>query len=244
MTLLLLAGTGEARTIAEALADAKIPAVASLAGATRQPAELAISTRIGGYGDAAGFRNYLSEAGISALLDATHPFAVRMSRRSLSVATELGLPYAQYLRPAWHPGPGDDWRMLGAEHEAAVHIPKGTTVFLATGRQTLDHFANLMGRRLICRQIDPPGRPFPFPGGEFRIGRPPFSIEEEVALFRELGVDWLVVKNAGGEASRSKLDAARQLGIPVAMIRRPEALDCHRLESVESAMEWVRGLSW
>lgn len=244
MTLLLLAGTGEARAIANALVAEAIPAVASLAGATRQPAELAVPTRIGGYGDAAGFREYLRAAGISAVLDATHPFADRMSQRSCAVATELGLPYAQFLRRAWQPVPGDNWLMLGSEREAAGHIPPGATVFLATGRQTLENYANLQGRRMICRVIDPPERPFPFPGGEYRVGRPPFSVEDEVALFRELGVDWLVVKNAGGEASRSKLDAARQLGIPVAMIRRPPQPGGTKLETVAEALDWVRGLPW
>ena len=115
-------------------------------------------------------------------------------------------------------------------------------MFLATGRQTLDQFANLEGRHLICRQIDPPDSPFPFPSGEYRIGRPPFSVADEVALFRELGVDWLVVKNAGGIASRSKLDAARQLELPVAMIRRPAQPDVPKLETVDEAIAWVRDL--
>lgn len=244
MMLLLLAGTGEARAIANALSQDGIPAVASLAGATRQPAELAIPTRIGGYGDAAGFCDYLQQAGISAVLDATHPFADHMSHRSAAVAAELGLPYAQFLRPEWRPGAGDYWVMLRSEQEAANHIPEGAVVFLATGRQTLQNFANLGNRRLICRQIDPPDAPFPFPGGEYRIGRPPFSVEDEVALFREFGIDWLVVKNAGGVASRSKLDAARILGLPVAMIERPKQPKATRLETVEEAMGWARGLRW
>lgn len=244
MTLLLLAGTGDARAIAVALAAEQIAAVASLSGATRHPAALAVPTRTGGFGDAEGFREYLLKAGISAVLDATHPFADRMSRRSCAVAGQLGLPYAQFLRPEWQPGSGDNWVMLDAERDAADHIPRGATVFLATGRQTLENFGNLADRRLFCRVIDPPQRPFPFPGGNYRVGRPPFSVEDEVALFRELAIDWLVVKNAGGVASRSKLDAARQLEIPVAMIRRPAQPSGSKLETVEQAMAWVRGLRW
>lgn len=242
--LLLLAGTGEARSIANALSQEAIPAVASLAGATRQPTELAIPTRVGGYGDAEGFRDYLRNGGITAILDATHPFAHRISHRSADVAAELGLPFAQLLRPEWKPGPGDSWTTLRSESDAEQYIPEGAVVFLATGRQTLEQFAGLENRHLICRQIDPPDAPFPFPGGEYRIGRPPFSVEDEVALFRELQVDWLVVKNAGGVVSRTKLDAARILGIPVAMIDRPAQPAVHRVETVEEAMDWVRGLPW
>jgi precorrin-6A/cobalt-precorrin-6A reductase len=242
MTLLLLAGTGEAQRIARGLAERGIPAVASLAGATRVPAPTGLPTRIGGFGGEAGFRDYLREAGITAVLDATHPFAIRITERTVRLCAEAGIPYCQVLRPAWVPEPGDNWVMLDREEEAAQHIAPGATVFLATGRQTLERFANLSSCRLICRQIDPPEGPFPFPNGEFRVGRPPFSVEDEVKLFDALGVDWLIAKNAGGEVPRTKLVAARQLGIRVAMINRPAQPAATRVETVEQALAWVEAL--
>jgi precorrin-6A/cobalt-precorrin-6A reductase len=238
--ILLLAGTNGAREIAQGLADEKIPAIASLAGATRDPAKLAIKTRSGGFGGAESFAAYLQEAGITAIIDATHAFARRISARTVTVASDLKIPYLQLLRPAWQPQAGDTWVFIDTEKQAADHIPVGATAFLATGRQTLDQFSNLPGRRLICRQIDPPNGPFPFENGEFLVGRPPFSITEEVALFTPLGIEWLVVKNAGGQASRSKLDAARQLKIPVALINRPPLLDVDRVETVAAAIDWAR----
>ncbi|WP_412508357.1 cobalt-precorrin-6A reductase [Roseovarius sp. SYSU LYC5161] len=240
MTLLLLSGTGEARQIARALAVEGVPAVASLAGATRAPASMGLPTRHGGFGGDAGFRAYLHRVGIASVLDATHPFAHRVSARTARVCAELGLPYCQLLRPAWQPGPGDRWTDLPREEAAARHVPRGATVFLATGRQTLPRFANLEGRRVLCRHIDPPDAPFPFPGGEFLIGRPPFSVADERALFARLGVDWLIVKNAGGAAPRAKLAAARELGIRVGMIARPPQPDSPRVATVEAALDWAR----
>lgn len=242
--LLLLAGSGEARRLAAALADmAGIKATASLAGATRTPEALALPTRHGGFGGREAFRDHLRAEGIQAVLDATHPFAVRISHRTAEVCAEEGLPYAQVLRPEWTPEPGDDWTFFDREEEAAGFVPEGATVFLGTGPQGLARFANLQGRRVICRRIDPPRNPFPFPGGEYLVGRPPFSVEDEVALFRRLGVDWLVVKNSGGQASRSKLDAARTLGIRVALMRRPAQPEATRFQTVEEALGWVRGLA-
>ena len=240
MTLLILGGTGEARRIAQALAGRD--AIVSLAGATRTPEEMPLPTRVGGFGGDAGFRTYCIEAGITAVLDATHPFAHRITQRTARLCAEMGLPYVQLLRPAWEPQTGDRWTEIASEEAAAEHIPKDATVFLATGRQTLERFANLPGRRLICRQIDPPDGPFPFPNGEFLVGRPPFSVEDEVALFQRLGVDWLVVKNAGGVASATKLTAARQLGIPVLMIARPAQGDWPVVTSVRDAIAWVDAL--
>ena len=242
MTLLLLAGTGEAIQIAEALAERGTPAIASLAGATRSPRGLALPTRHGGFGGEDGFLEYLEAEHISAVLDATHPFAARMSHRTARICADRNLPYCQLLRAAWRAEPGDNWTHLSDETDAASHIAPGSTVFLATGRQTLDRFSNLQGCRLICRQIDPPDRPFPFPNGEFLVGRPPFSVEDETALFTSIGVDWLVVKNAGGEAPRSKLIAARELGLRVAMIDRPEQPDARRVKTVGEALDWVASL--
>jgi precorrin-6A/cobalt-precorrin-6A reductase len=236
----LLAGTGEAREVAARLAgQAGVQATASLAGATRIARPLALPTRVGGFGGAAGQEAWLRDFRVTHVIDATHPFATRISHRTAAICARLGIAYLQLLRPGWTAADGDAWTMIDVEAEASGIIPPGTTVFLATGRQTLDAFAGLEGCRVYCRQIDPPDGPFPFPNGEYLIGRPPFSVAEEVALFARLGVDWLVVKDAGGVASATKLDAARHLGVPVLMIRRPPQPDTDRVETADAALDWL-----
>ncbi|MEO0487678.1 MAG: cobalt-precorrin-6A reductase [Pseudomonadota bacterium] len=242
MTVLLLAGTREARQVASWLHAQGVPAVASFAGVTRAPELPRLNTRVGGFGGEAGFRAFLG-AGITAVLDATHPFAARVSLRAERVCRELGLPYCQLLRPGWEPGPGDRWTPLAREEDAASHIAAGSRVFLATGRQTLDRFHGLASCHLICRQIDPPERPFPFPNGEYLLGRPPFSVAAERELFERLRIHWLVVKNAGGAASATKLTAARELGLPVAMIERPAQPPGEKAASVEEAVAWIASLN-
>jgi len=243
MKLLLLAGSGEARRIAAALKKAGTDVVASLAGATRQPADLGVPTRIGGFGGRDGFEAYLRDACIGAVLDATHPFAARITDRTAEVCRERGLPHAVVRRPGWQPQPGDDWRYFEREEEVAGFVPGGATVFLGTGVNGLAGFGNLPPRKVICRRIDAPRNPFPFEGGAYLVGRPPFSVADEKRLFTELGVDWLVVKNSGGAASRTKLDAARELGIKVALQRRPPLPEARVLRSVDEALDWVRGLA-
>lgn len=241
MRLLLLAGTAEARQIAASLArEPRLSVIASLAGATRSPMPLGVATRIGGFGGREAFAAYLRREQVGAVLDATHPFAVRISHRSAAVCAELGVRYAQVLRPAWTPVPGDDWRFLNDEGDAKRHIPSGATVFLATGSQGLDRFAGIADRTLWCRRIDPPRAAFPYPNGGWIVGLPPFTVAQEQALFLRFGIDWLVVKNSGGSASRAKLDAARHLGLPVAVIRRPLQPEATRLQTVAAAMSWAR----
>jgi len=77
---LLLAGTTEARELAERMAAADwLSGVASLAGRTAAPRAQALPTRIGGFGGVAGLQAYLAETGVTHVVDATHAFAARIS---------------------------------------------------------------------------------------------------------------------------------------------------------------------
>lgn len=239
MSLLILGGTTEARALAQGLRD--LPgARISLAGATRHAIALPLPTRRGGFGGAEGFADYLGAENITAVLDATHPFAVRITARSRAVCDRLGVPYRQLLRPPWAPGPRDRWHLLADPAAVLDALPAGVAVFLATGRQTLGDFAAIGARRVFVRVIDTPDAPFPFAEGGYIVGRPPFALSDEMALFTRLGIDWLVTKNSGGAPGWAKLEAARSLGLPVAMIDRPPG-PCDRvLDSVSEASDWAR----
>ena len=241
MTLLLLAGAGEARRLAWDLVPRGTKVIASFGRPDRQPDPFPVPHRVGGFGGAEGFEAFLDEAGITAILDVTHPFAAHISARTQMICAGRGLPYLAYVRPPWTPVDGDLWTEIGSEAEAAHHIAPGSCVFVATGRGTLEAYAPLEGCRILVRLLDPPTGPFPFPGGEFLIGRPPFPADRERALFAALGVDVLVVRNAGGAASATKLEAARDLGLPVLMIRRPPPPEPH-VSRIGDVLDWVDAL--
>lgn len=242
MKILLLAGTGEAGQLATALSAQGHGVIASLAGATRAPKGMDCQTRIGGFGGDAGFEAWLEDNRPDLVVDATHPFAIRVTTRTARICKERGLPYVQLLRPAWTVNPAMNQHEVKSVAEAQELIPEGSRVFLATGRQSLMDFAPLRDCFLICRQIDAPQRDFPFKNGMFLVGRPPFSAPDEKQLFQRLDVNVLVVKNAGGQASYSKIEAAAELGIPVIMFARPEPPDAPRVTTVEGAMQWVADL--
>jgi precorrin-6A/cobalt-precorrin-6A reductase len=237
--LLLLAGTCEARTLAERLTgDAHFDVIASLAGATRDPAPLPVATRIGGFGGNAEQERWLSHNAIEAVIDATHPFAAQISARTQALCAKLGLPYLQLLRPGWSEAPQDRWTWVTDAQAAADALPEGATAFLATGRQTLSAFAQRIDCTLYLRQIDPPTQPFPLPRGDYVIATPPFSLKDETNLFKSLGIDVLVVKDAGGRAG-SKLAAARALGLAVIVIARPPQPPGDKATSVDEALAWL-----
>ncbi len=241
MRLLLLGGTREARNIAAALRrEPGLSLTVSLARPERIPRPYGWPVRIGGFGGDKAYAEWLTSAGATAVLDATHPFATQMGRRSVALADTLGIEYVRFLRRSWMPSDGDNWTFFNAPEEAEAKIPEGSTVFLATGQNDLEHFGRLAGRRVLCRIRGEATQPFPFQDGRFVVGTRPFTVYDECDFFVREGVDWVVSQNSGGQGSWPKIEAARELGLPVAMIRRPPQPDGLKINTVAEAISWVR----
>ncbi len=241
MKALLLAGTPEAVQIGRALSrDNRVSAVASVARASGANLSLGIPVRIGGWGGDAAFADWLEQQKISAILDATHPFAARISERTARVARQLGIDHAQFLRPSWRPNEGDRWTFLNAEADAAAHIPMGASVLLLTGRRRLEAFHNLEGRTVWVRMRKRNGSAFPFSAGGFQHRPVTVPVPNEIAGMRALGIDWVVARNTGGAGDMPTIEAARRLDLPVGMIRRPPQPESARIHTVSEALAWVR----
>ena len=240
MTVLVLGGTSEARTLAAQLNDLPgLRVVSSLAGRVSNPVLPAGEVRVGGFGGVPGLAAYAGAQGIGAVVDATHPFAETISAHAVEACAQAGLPLLRLARPAWTPRDGDDWHDAGSLGEAAAMLPGlGTRVFLTTGRQGLASFAALDRLWFLIRCVDPPGGPLPA-NREVLLARGPYERESEHALMRRHGIDVLVTKNSGGPLTEGKLDAARDLGIPVIMISRPAATAAGSVTSVSDTVRWV-----
>jgi len=240
--VLILGGTADAAAIAQALADdPAIQTISSLAGRTRAPRQLAGEVRSGGFGGPDGLAQYLEEARIDAVVDATHPFAAAISRHASEACDAVGVPRVQLQRPAWTAQDGDTWiEVDDIDAAARVLAANGTRVFLTIGRQELSAFADVRNVWFLVRLIDPPTEPIAFPDFELICGRGPFDAAAEEALMRGHDIDVLVSKNSGGSATYGKIEAARRLSIPVVMIRQPPLEAGDRVEDVEAACAWVR----
>ncbi|MGW3484462.1 cobalt-precorrin-6A reductase [Rhodococcus indonesiensis] len=219
MTVLVLGGTGEARALAARLETAGVAYLSSLAGRVRNPRLPVGEVRIGGFGGVEGLQQYLRGNGIDRVVDATHPFAARISGNAATACVAAGVPLLRLARPGWTGAA--DWTWVDDHDAAAVAAAAGTSVFLSTGRQTLDRFVGPLARhRVLVRVVEPLDLDVPA-SWTVLLARGPYTVDGERALLAGHDVDVLVTKDSGGDLTRAKLDAAAELGVRVVVVRRP-----------------------
>jgi precorrin-6A/cobalt-precorrin-6A reductase len=239
-TVLILGGTAEARELAGHLAArGGLRTVSSLAGRVSDPALPAGEVRVGGFGGAGGLADWLTANDVAAVVDATHPFAQGISANAAAACARTGTPLLSLVRPPWMPGQHDVWHPADSLDHAARLLPSlGRRAFLTTGRQGLAAFAPLGQTWFLIRCVDPPSGPLP-PARQVILARGPYDAGAELALIRGHRIDVLVTKNSGGDMTVGKLEAARELGIPVIMVRRPPLPDVPRRPSAGDAESWL-----
>jgi precorrin-6A/cobalt-precorrin-6A reductase len=236
-SVLILGGTTEARLLAQKLGEG---VVLSLAGRTRAPLLPDVPVRIGGFGGAQGLADYLLREKIAAIVDATHPYAARISANAVQAAKIAQVPLLQVRRPEWVPGAGDKWVDCADVAEVIKGLGSAPRrVFLAMGRQEIAPFATAPQHHYLVRSVDPIGQDAALPDAVFMTARGPFKADDERGLLERHRIDSVVSKNSGGAASYGKITAARELGLPVYMIQRPELPDADFVESVEEAIIWI-----
>jgi len=244
--LLILGGTGEAAALARAVLarfGETIEVTTALAGRTHHPGPIPGLVRIGGFGGAPGLADYLASQRIGRVIDATHPFAADISSAARLACDQMRVPRLLLLRPPWRRHPLDRWIEVDSIEAAAQIVGRvGRRALLTVGAGEIAAFAPGTGVRFVVRMIDQPRDPLPLRFHEVVLGRGPFALAEERHLLQRHAIDVLVCKASGGAATEAKLVAARELSLPVIMVRRPPAERGLSVDSVEAALDWLAGL--
>jgi len=236
--LLILGGTAEARKLAEALENTDWQVTNSLAGRTSNPASIPGELRVGGFGGMDGLMKYLVSETIFAVIDATHPFAARISANAAKACRRAKRPLLRLERPEWQMGPRDDWHIVPCVEDAVSEAPPGARLFLTLGHQEMALFDQRRDIWFLARMIEhPPARPV---HGKVLIGRPPYTYDNERALLKNRRITHLVTRNSGGDQTAAKLRAARDMKLSVIMIARPPGIaSVTRMETPGQAIDWL-----
>ncbi len=241
MTILILGGTAEARALATILVAEGTEVISSLAGRVSRPALPDGAVRVGGFGGVDGLADYLQATMISAVVDATHPFAAQISAHAAAAAELTDLPLLRLERPGWAAHPqSDQWSWVPDAAAALLAAPTARRPFLTTGRQSLATFLAWADRSAVVRVVDPPE--FALPTAWTLItSRGPYEFGGERMIMIEHRVDCLITKDSGGRHTVAKLDAAADLGVRVVIIARPaRPADVPTVGQVSIAADWVR----
>ncbi len=236
MKVLLLGGTRDAINIAHALLALNesgvqhIELIYSIAGIVRQP-KINCAIHTGGFSQFStgavssasqlGMKRFIQQNNIDNVVDATHPYAVTISKNASIVCELLNIPFFKYVRPAWLATDDDNWVEVNNWAEAKKAIYPFKRPFITIGR-IANHDVNSIPKHqywIIRSAIEASHTQDRYCLIK-AIG--PFLKEQEIELLKTHQIDVVVCKNSGGSAVDGKLSAARELNLPVIMLSRPE----------------------
>lgn len=231
--ILLLAGTSDARELAICIKNRSYELLASVVteNAAISLRENDIRTHVGRL-TVETMRELCRNENVSIIVDATHPFAEEASKNAIQAAKTVGIPYLRYERKSYEEQDSLITKVDTYEDAAEEAANHGGVIMLTTGSKTLEIFANRLNHlpnvRLLARMLP---RKDNMEKCE-RLGveqkniiamQGPFSKQLNKALYEQYEVDLVITKESGKIGSvDEKIAAARELNIPVIMIKRPK----------------------
>jgi precorrin-6A/cobalt-precorrin-6A reductase len=243
--ILILGGTTEARMLAARLAgEPAYQITLSLAGRTANPVPQPVPVSVGGFGGAEGLAAHLAKKNVDVLVDATHPYAARISANAAAAARKARVRLLALRRPQWQPVDGDRWTQAGSAAEGLESLGRSRRrILVALGRQELEPLEAYPRHAYLIRSVDPVDPRPDLPDATYLTGRGPFAEEDERKLLIDHRIDAILAKNSGGAATYGKIAAARGLGIEVVLIRRPMKPDVRSVATVDEAVAEIAHLA-
>jgi precorrin-3B C17-methyltransferase len=190
-----------------------------------------------------------------AVLDATHPFATRISEQLQDLCADLKIPYLRFERES-SPLPLErqtDVISVDSMMEAAEEaVQRGSRICLTTGIKDIPTFLQHpgAGSREWFARVTPSVESLEqalaagIPRAHLCAMQGPFSEAANQVLWSGWQIDCVVSKESGPAGGvPAKVDAARALGIPLILVRRPPMNYPTTARSELEVIQWISSLA-
>lgn len=172
---------------------------------------------------------FLQQQQISAVLDASHPYAVEISQSAIAISQKLQIPYLRYERPAIDNQPNERVIELDSfDTLLAGDYLTAARVLLTVGYRPLPLFqlwqakASLFARILPSQVALQTALDAGFTSDRLICLRPPISADLERGLWQQWRINLVVSKASGSPGGEDiKRTIAAQLDIPLIVVNRP-----------------------
>lgn len=199
--------------------------------------------------DEAALQAYMQEHDISLLVDASHPYAANVSRNAMAACQALDIPYIRYERDLSALDYDKITVVHSYEEAAQAAASLGRNIFLTTGSRNLEKFVHspalqgsvLTARVLPTAEVIALCESLGLDAGHIVALQGPFSQELNRELFQKYAADVIITKNSGSiGGTDTKLAAARDLGLPLVLIDRPQLAYPRMGHSYEEILDFVQ----
>lgn len=235
MRALILGGTTAALRLAQLLHGAGWSVTTLL-----DPSESTLGVppgevQFGGFGGPANLVTWLLDQRVRVIVDASDPFDESKREMALEASRATGIVLVSLLLPPWQAGPRDKWTNVPTVDEAArLAAREYHHILIDEDRVSPASFAGDPHNLYLLRRT---GRG-PLPPRHRVVGPRRASVEEEKKMMLDNQVDCVVAHNTGEEAEYRTLEAARELGINVLVVARPDIRVGQVFRSPEEFLEY------
>lgn len=228
-SILIFAGTADGRALAEMLHARGLDVhvrVATEYGAVVVSDGLDVG--VGSLGGAEGIADEIRNKGYTLVIDATHPYARKISEH---IKEGCAVARVESIRLLRNQGSRGDVIEVSTVKDAVDYLMDKDGVILAsTGSNELQEYARIpsheervVARILSTRDSMEKALSLGFQGKNLIAAQGPFTKEENIAAIKRSGASWIVTKDSGTLGGyEEKVGAARATGAKVILISRPE----------------------
>lgn len=232
MKLLVLAGTEDGRELAAALKrrghDILVSTLTSYGASIAQDQGLQVRS---GAIDAQTMVELLVSGGFAALVDATHPYAIRVKELARTACSQLSIPYLRWERSSLEleKNPLLHWTET-ISRAALIAAKLGQRILLTTGSNDLPEWASLaaLKDKIIFIRVLPTSdvlarcESLGFKPNQIIAAQGPFSQAWDEAMFKQCKIDVVITKESGKVGGTlEKVRACQRLNIPLVILKRP-----------------------